>query len=247
MSILTNIHKGKRIKPRRTILFGPHGIGKSTWASKWPSPLFLDLEGGVNDLDVESIRIKSAMDVYGAVIELPSIDDLPYRTVVIDSSDWLEKLAWEHLCREADKPSIADFGFGTGYRKSSAFFAKVLSALDQVIEKGLHVLFLAHSTQTKVEPPDGESYHKYAPKLHEQTSSLIQEWADEVLLCNYKVMTIKKDEGFKKERHIVTKQADRVIHTSERPGWYAKNRLGLPEEMTMDFSEYEPFLNRKAK
>lgn len=246
MSLLTNIHKGRRLKPRRTLLYGPHGIGKSSWGSKWPRPLFFDLEGGCNDIDVESVRIKSAMEAYGAIIELPSVDDLPYQTVVIDSVDWLEKFAWEHLCREADKPSIADFGFGTGYRKSAAFFSKILAALDQVIEKGLHVVLLAHATQVKVEPPDGESYHKHSPKLHDQTSSLVQEWTDEVLFANYRVMTIKKDEGFKKERNIVLKDADRIIYTSERPGWYAKNRLGLPEELSMNFSEYESFLNRKA-
>jgi hypothetical protein len=245
MSVLSSIHKGKRVKPRRTLLYGPHGCGKTTWASNWPSPIILDLEGGCNDLDVHSVRIKNAIDLYGAVIEL-GVGSEDYKTCVIDSCDWLEKMVWEELCKKHNKDSIADLAFGKGFKDSAAYFGKLLNAFDQVIDAGLHVVLLAHCKQEKVEPPDNESFHRYAPKTHEAVSGLLQEWCDEVLFCKDKTFTTKTDEGFNRKRAIVSNNSERVIYTRERPAWLAKNRLGLPEEMTMNFSEYEPFLNRKA-
>lgn len=246
MSILTNIHKGKRLKPRRTVLYGVHGIGKTTWASKWPEPLFLDLEGGCNDLDVYSVRVKNAIDAFGAVIELGS-GEQDFKTLVVDSADWLEKMVWEELCKKHGKDSIADLAFGKGYKDSAAYFGKLLAALDLVVDNGIHVLFLAHSTQVKVEPPDGESYHRYGPKMHDQVNSLLQEWCDEVLFCKDKSFTTKADEGFNRKRAIVSNNAERVIYATEKPAWLAKNRLGLPDELSMNFSEYELFLKRGAK
>jgi hypothetical protein len=244
--VLANIYRGKKVKPRRTLLYGTHGIGKTTWASNWPSPLFLDLEGGVNDLDVASVRIKNAIELYGAVIELGTGSD-EYKTLVVDSADWLEKQVWEELCKKHNKESIADLAFGKGYKDSAAYFGKLLAALDLVVDAGLHVLLLAHCKQEKVEPPDSESYHRYTPKMHEQVNSLLQEWCDEVLFCKDKSFTTKTDEGFNRKRAIVSNSSERVIYTCERPAWLAKNRLGLPEEMSMNFNEYELFFKRGAK
>ena len=40
-----NITRGKIKKPIKLILYGPEGIGKSTFASQFPDVLFIDTEG----------------------------------------------------------------------------------------------------------------------------------------------------------------------------------------------------------
>jgi hypothetical protein len=247
MSILTSIHKGKRVKPRRTVLYGVHGIGKSTFAAKWPKPIFLDLEGGCDHLDVDSVRLKNAIDVFGAIVELGSPDENQYETIVVDSADWLEKMAWEEICRKHGKDSITDVSFGRGYKESAAFFGKLFGAFDVCRDSGKHILLLAHCEPFKHEPPDGESYHRYGPKMHEQVNGLVMEWCDELLFVNYKTFTAEKDEGFNRKRSVALGGEERVIYTCERPGWLAKNRLGLPDQVPFDVDTYFSFIKKGSK
>lgn len=37
-----NINTGIQNKPIKAVIYGPEGIGKSTFASKFPAPLFID-------------------------------------------------------------------------------------------------------------------------------------------------------------------------------------------------------------
>ena len=46
------ISKGKKPGPRRLLLYANHGVGKSTFASSAPNPVFIDIEEGTKDLDV---------------------------------------------------------------------------------------------------------------------------------------------------------------------------------------------------
>lgn len=37
---------------KKVVIYGPEGIGKSTFASKFPDPVFIDTEGSTNSMDV---------------------------------------------------------------------------------------------------------------------------------------------------------------------------------------------------
>ena len=39
------IIKGKLPSAKKVVIYGPEGIGKSTFASKFPDPVFIDTEG----------------------------------------------------------------------------------------------------------------------------------------------------------------------------------------------------------
>ena len=41
--------------PVKVVLYGPEGIGKSTFAAKFPSPVFIDTEGGTKKLNVNRL------------------------------------------------------------------------------------------------------------------------------------------------------------------------------------------------
>ena len=47
-----DITSGKIESAQKVIIYGPEGIGKSTFASKFPSPLFSDTEGSTKHMDV---------------------------------------------------------------------------------------------------------------------------------------------------------------------------------------------------
>ena len=244
MSYLERINIGKQKRPRRTVLYGTHGIGKSTWASRWPSPVFVPTEDGCGDLDVASFPLCETLnDCWGAIMELSTPNaDHDFKTVVLDSADWLEKLIWSEVCAKANKKAITDFDFGKGYGSATKIFDSVLGALRSCRDAGLHVVIIAHCDIRKMTEPGVDSYDKYTPKMHKDVSALLQEWADEVLFCNYERYIRKEDMGFNKTRGIATGGEERVIYTQEGAGHFAKNRLGLPVKMTMDFADYESYL-----
>ena len=46
------IIKGKIPCPKKVLIYGPEGIGKSTFAAHFPDPVFIDTEGSTKDMDV---------------------------------------------------------------------------------------------------------------------------------------------------------------------------------------------------
>ena len=46
------ITRGKVQKAKKVVIYGPEGIGKSTFASRFPDPVFIDTEGSTNDLSL---------------------------------------------------------------------------------------------------------------------------------------------------------------------------------------------------
>lgn len=46
------ITKGKIQKAKKVVIYGPEGIGKSTFAARFPGAVFIDTEGSTNDMDV---------------------------------------------------------------------------------------------------------------------------------------------------------------------------------------------------
>jgi len=47
------INKGKQPGPRKILLYGEEGVGKSTFANGAPRTIFLDIEEGLRDIDCE--------------------------------------------------------------------------------------------------------------------------------------------------------------------------------------------------
>lgn len=243
MALIDKVASSKVARPRRTVLYGTHGIGKSTWASQWPKPVFVPTEDGLADLDVPAFPLATTLrEAWEPVIELGG-GGHEFRTVVIDSADWLERLIWQAVCEKDGKKHITDFGYGKGYAESAARFEKYLQSLTCCRNAGMHVVIIAHAQITRYESPESESYDRFAPKLHRDASAMLQEWADEVLFACYQVYTSTQKEGFGRERTIGIGTGERVLRTTEKPSHNAKNRLGLPDEMPFLFSEYAKYLS----
>ena len=226
------IHKGKKIQPRRTLLYGVHGVGKSEFAAQAPGCVFLNLEDGLNDINCESSGVLSSFEQIMDALRWLAESDHGYQNVCIDSVDWLEMMIHKEVAHKAGKPSIADIGYGAGYKQALALWDRVLFALEWLRkEKGIGVILLAHADIKKFSSPEQDSYDRYQPALHETASSLLQEWCDEVFFASYRVMIRKEDQGFNKTRNIAVDVAERYIRTTETAAVLAKNRLDMPPEI----------------
>ena len=54
------IIRGKLPGAKKVVVYGPEGIGKSTFASRFPDPLFIDTEGSTKDMDVARTETPSS-------------------------------------------------------------------------------------------------------------------------------------------------------------------------------------------
>lgn len=231
-----NITKGKIQKAKKIVIYGPEGIGKSTFASQFPSPVFIDTEGSTNGMDIARTDKPTSWEMLkNYVRELGSSTE--FKTIVIDTIDWAEQLCIESICASHQKKGIEDFGYGNGYVYEKEEMGKFLNSLQDIVDKGINVVLTAHAQLRKFEQPDEMgAYDRWELKLGKKTSSqispLVKEWADMVLFANYKTFAVATDKEGKKFKG---QGGERVMYTSHHPCWDAKNRDGLPPEMPFDY------------
>ena len=235
-TLMNQITKGRKPKPRRVMLYGTHGIGKSTFGAMAEKPIFIPTEDGLGDIECESFPLARSLGDVMAAMETLYSGDHNYKSVVIDSLDWLERLIWAEVCADENVENIEKIGYAKGFSFAIDKWRAVLGALDALrSDRGMTVVLIAHAKIEKFENPETVPYDRYSPRLHKLASALVQEWADEVLFATYKVHTVKVDEGFNKAKHNGVSTGERIIRTVERPAHVAKNRLGLPEEIPLDY------------
>lgn len=219
------------VPPQKIVVIGVQGIGKTTFGATFPGTVLLPVEDGAHAIDVNALPLAIS---YQAIIDAITAlhGDHPYKTLVVDSLDWLEPLVWEATCQANEKPSIESFGYGKGYTEADKYWRVILGGFDSLrANKGMHVVLLAHSEIKAITPPDSDGYDRYQMRLHKRALGLWSEWADVVVFLTYKIAIKKEDKGFGSDRTRATGSGDRVIYTAERPAWDAKNRWGLPDEI----------------
>lgn len=235
MSILAKIKRGGESLPPRILLSGPEGIGKSTFAANAPSPLFISQEQGLTGLDhVARITPDSFGDVLQTVDELTK-DAGEFKTLVIDTTDWLERSIHSYICKRDGMANIEAYGFGKGYKVAELELSTLLSKLDALRERQkVGIILLSHVQIKTFTQPGGEQWDRYEMKGHKGCTGILREWPDACLFAVYEVFK-SKGAGGRAEKTI---GGGRVIHTTWSPGWDAKNRLSLPETLDLSWDAF---------
>ena len=240
------ITSGVLSTPIKMVVYGPEGIGKSTFAAQAPGVLFIDTEGSTARMDVRRLPAPSSFamitEEINYVISNPSV----CQTLAIDTADWAERMCRDAVCAKYSKAGLEDFGYGKGYSYVYEEFGRMLNLLDQVCDRGINVVITAHAAMRKFEQPDESgSYDRWELKLINaqkcNIANMLKEWADMVLFANYETFVIKNEE--KKNK---VSGGKRVMYTSHHPCWDAKNRFGLPEKLPFDFAHIAHCFNNVA-
>ena len=231
------ISSGVVRRPLKIVLYGPEGIGKSTFASRMPQPLLIDTEGSTTHMDVRRLPAPTSYTMLLDEIDYVKKNPQLCRTLVVDTADWAEQMAQKELLDKHQLSGIEDFGYGKGYVYSAEDFGKMLNKLTEVIESGNHVFVNAHAMMRKFEQPDEMgAYDRWELKLSKKCAPMLKEWADIVIFANYEtyiVMEAGKDKAAKGK----AQGGRRVMYTTHHPCWDAKNRFGLADKLPFDFAE----------
>lgn len=241
---------GRKDTPQRILLYGPGGIGKSTLAGLAPGPVFLDVEGGTNAMDVPRVEGVESFADLRAVLQSSALDG--FETVILDSATKAEELAIAHTLATVPHEkghyvkSIEGYGFGKGLQHAYDTFMLLLADLDKQVRAGRNVILVAHDCVTDVPNPVGDDWIRYEPHLQSPKSgkasvrNRVVQWADHALFIGYDV-NAKDGKG--------KGAGTRTIYTYELPTHVAKSRTtraALPFEHAQDGRIWESIIGGQS-
>ena len=230
------ITKGPVKSAIKALVYGPEGVGKTTFAAQAPGAVFIDTEGSTKHMDVARFESPTNMvDILESLNYTLAHPD-QVRTLVIDTVDWLERIIFNSVCLDKKLQNIEDMGYGKGYIYAKQKMQQLLELLQAIVDRGVNVLLVCHSTIRKFEQPDEMgSYDRYMLKLNEKNiAPLVKEWVDLMLFVNYRTNIVTDSDGKTKKG---TGGQKRIMYANHTACWDAKNRFGLPDEMPFDFDQ----------
>lgn len=232
------LQRGIITRPQKVCIYGPEGIGKTYFTSKFPNPVFIDTEGGTSHFDVIRTPEPSSWTMLLSQVQYFKNNPAACQTLIIDTADWAEKLCAKELCDTRKKDGIEGFGYGKGYTYLAEEFGKLLNGLTELIDVGITVVMNAHATMKKIEQPEeAGAYDHWEMKLTKYVGPMVKEWADMILFANYKTYVIDVDgQGTGKGKNKA-QGGKRVMYTTHTPFWDAKNRHDLLPELPFDYDE----------
>ena len=236
MTMLSRVTTGKIVKPKLILLHSIDGIGKSTFASQATCPIFIGAEEGTNNLDVARTPTPETWDEVVSVLDELATEAHPYKTLVIDTLDWLEPVLYRSICKRYNVKTIelACGGYGKGYLEGLTEWQKLIMQLNKCRNKGMNIILLAHSEIVKFSDPRLQAdYDRYQVKLYKKTTALFKEYVDSILFATLRTETTTENSKVR-----VFGDGDRVMYTEARPGFDAKNRFSLPFELTLSWQSY---------
>ena len=96
---MMTVETGIKVPTLKINISGTDGIGKTTFASQAPKPIFIKTEDGTNFIDVPSFPLCKSYDDIIKQIQTLHDEEHDYKTVVFDTTDWAEKLVQQRVCQ----------------------------------------------------------------------------------------------------------------------------------------------------
>lgn len=233
---LSDIVTGKEIKPIRAMIYGQRGVGKTTFASQAPNPIFIAAEDGTAHLDVARFPIPKTWEELVACMSVLAKEKHDYQTVVIDSLDWIEQLAQQNIAKANGVKRVAEMPYGQGYKQTAELMFLFLKYLGVLYNQGMHIILIAHSEIKAFNNPAGYSFDMYQTKVYPAAIAPFKEWCDIVGFAYFETHTTQIREG-NKQKFIGEAYGKRVLLTEQQAFCEAKNRYNLPNPMPLDWKQ----------
>jgi hypothetical protein len=227
--------KGKIEAPYFVLVYGVNGVGKTSFAAQAPGVVFVDIEGGTKNVDVE--RYPQPKTYAEFIEQLNDVSQDPaVKTVAIDTLDHLELLLQREVCAENKVDSISDIPYGGGYEKAKDKWVKLIAGFEE-LAKTKNVILLGHTEVKQFNDPHHTTpYDRYQVKLDKRAVALIKDRVQAILFAAYDTF-LKVDKNTQKAKAFGG--SDRVLFTEYRAHHDGKNRFGLPYQVKLDWKEFD--------
>lgn len=232
--------EGSRLHEMKWLIYGPAGIGKSTFLSRAAaagrSPLFLHTDPGLRFIKAYKKPIlgwPQFQDVAGGLVRAAERGDaLPYSMVVLDTVDILFRQARKYVCDKRGIEHISDEEWGKGYDIVRDEFELQLARLAALDQYGIGLGMISHSKDVEIKGRAIRT-NKIVPTVPSQAYAMISGLCDVIGYCGYSnERADRQDEGL-----------GRMIHFEPDETFEAKDRTGLlPKKCKLDFDVVRQYL-----
>ena len=236
------ISKGKKKMPLRICGHGRDGQGKSYFGK---ASLFVNVEGGIDDIDCESINcVNQPFDFIMEALRYIAGNhkDIKQDTITIDSIDWVERMVHKQICEERGVPSgsINDkkLAFGVGHQTAASKFREILNALDHIRNLGFNIYLISHSKVVSVEDPNLDPYDRWDLALQKNVRNYVREWCDIVAYIAMETFTKKQESDFGATKFKPTSTGRRLLYIGNDPSYESKTRIALPDKIDLDWNVF---------
>ena len=224
MSVLTNIIENPAPSAPKGIVYGPPGVGKTTFGARAEASIIVDCENGAGTIPCSRTPYLATWPEIEQWLLAVEREDHPYKTLVIDSIDWLIRRLEEHVAGSGKLDQTLNRshgGYGNGKQVlKNHVYQRLLPTLDRIVGRGVAVILLAHAKRTEITDVDGVTREKTTADLPDDYRNIFIEWSDFVCLARQDV------------------DGNRLLVTSETPSALAKNRYGMPPTIPFDWSSF---------
>lgn len=199
---------GSSLEEKTILLYGPHGIGKSTTAAEWADGevFFFDCAGELNDIEVFSQRIGSwpeFKEYCWALEQNPG----QFKAACVDTVDMLGAFCAQHMRKKLGIVHESDAEWGKGWSMVKEEFAATIAKLASL--PGLGLILVSHAKEVEIKTRTS-TYIKQVPTLTGGIKEVCVNLPDLVLHMDW------------------SEEDERVIHTKPSPYWEAKERGTQP-------------------
>lgn len=221
---------------------GDAGIGKTTFAATFPKPIVIRIEDGLQSIPAsmrpKALPVVQTVDQIMKQITAIAKGNHDYKTVIFDSVTQLNEMFIKHVIdSDSSNPKSinqAAGGYGGGMRAVAALHQRVRKGAELCRQRGMHVVFIAHSSTSKVEPPDAEPYTRYDLRLHDNCRA---PYVDNVDLVGYLKLEVY---GKTRDGDDVVKAVSdgtRILACHTQAANVSKNRYGIEDELYVEKGE----------
>lgn len=224
------------IPPWIITLYGPSGIGKTSFGAEFEDVGFLigAKERGVQVLQkygrIPNIKALWEAEDWEDAINI--LENIPaeIKTLVVDSLTVLETMCFHHHCDaeyDGDWSKEGFMGFQSGPRNAARYeWPRFTEAIERICnDQNTNVLMITHSKQKMYSNPVGPDYEVYCPVLEGPTWEAVHPFCHGVFF--YKpYVEVNAAKGTRKGK-ASQDEVGRNIYTEASPAYFAKNWFGL--------------------
>lgn len=239
MSYLSKISKPAD-RPIVATILADAGMGKTSLAASFPSPVFIRAEDGLQAIPEDSRPdafplLESADELWKQMAALIN-EEHDYKTVVIDSVTALERMFVQQVIDDDPKKpksiNQAMGGYGAGMSAVGQLHQRVRKAAGLLVDRGINVVFIAHADTETIELPDSDPYTRYSMRLGKKSQA---PYTDDVDLVGFlKLQTFTMGDG---ERKKAISDGTRILVTYATAANVSKNRFGITEDLPVVLGE----------